>query len=134
MFVVYLKCSCKYWEYWIDWTPCQFCFIYFIAEVWEYIQATRDQVQCLESRLQKSKDNIEQITKIMSSWSKAPLFERLEIKGSNLLYLADREEKIRKRYDNIRQQGETIHELLQVSLRWIFNNTRVAAGQSALNV
>jgi len=71
-------------------------------------------VHDLESRLQKSKDNVEQIVKIMASWSKTPLFERVEIKGSKLLYLADREERTRKRYENIREQGEKIHALLKV--------------------
>jgi dynein heavy chain, axonemal len=72
-------------------------------------------VRDLETRLQKSKDNVEQIQKIMALWSKTPLFERLESKNSSLLYLTDREEKIRKRYDDIRQHGAKIHELLKVS-------------------
>jgi len=73
-------------------------------------------VHDLESRLQKSKDNVEQIQKIMASWSKTPLFERLESKNSSLLYLADREERTRKRYEDIRLQGGKLQELLKVSL------------------
>jgi dynein heavy chain len=83
--------------------------------VWNYIQETRDKVHDLEKRLQTSKDNVETIQKIMATWSKTPLFERLESKNSSLLNLSDREERTKKRYEDIRQQGERIHDLLKVA-------------------
>ena len=70
-------------------------------------------------RLQKSKDNVEQIQKIMSTWSKLPLFERLETKNSSLLNLTDREERTKKRYDEVKTAGEKIHAMLHVS---VFNH------------
>ena len=76
---------------------------------------TREQVHDLEKRLQRSKDNVEQIQKLMASWTKAPLFDRVEEKGSTLLGLKDRDERIRKRYEDIEQTGLKIHELLAVS-------------------
>lgn len=84
------------------------------TDVWDYIQATRDMVHDLETRLQKSKDNIEHIQKIMATWSKIPLFERVESKNSSLLNLSDREERTKKRYEDIRLHGDKIHELLKV--------------------
>jgi len=72
-------------------------------------------VHQLESRLQSAKDNVELIQKMMATWSKAPLFERVENKNSSLLNLSDRDERTKKRYDEIAGFGTKIHELLQVS-------------------
>lgn len=82
--------------------------------MWEYIKDVLDKVHGLEKRLQKSKDNVEQIQKLMSSWSKTPLFERMEGKHTTLLNLTDREDRLRKRYDDITQAGIKIHSLIEV--------------------
>ena len=71
-------------------------------------------VHNLQSRLQTSKDNVEQIQKIMAMWSKSPLFERSENKNSSLLNLSDRDDRTKKRYEEISSYGVKIHELLQV--------------------
>ncbi|XP_076453714.1 LOW QUALITY PROTEIN: dynein beta chain, ciliary-like [Babylonia areolata] len=81
--------------------------------VWEYIEKTRDQVHDLEVRVQKAKDNVEEIQKIMTTWSKQPLFERKEDKHDTLLNLDDREERINRRYADVRTCGDKIHELLK---------------------
>jgi len=72
-------------------------------------------VHTLESRLQSAKDNVEQIQKIMAMWSKAPLFERFEdTKKSSLLNLTDRDDRTKKRYEEITSHGTKIHQLLLV--------------------
>jgi len=71
-------------------------------------------VHNLESRLQSSKDNVEQIQKIMAMWSKTPLFERVENKNSTLLNLSERDERTKRRYEEITSYSVKIHELLQV--------------------
>ena len=65
--------------------------------------------------MQHTKDNVEQIQKIMSTWSNSPLFERKEGKNETLLNLDDRADRLKKRYDEIAQAGEKIHGLLKVS-------------------
>ena len=85
-----------------------------ISGVWTYIETTRDQVHDLEERVQKSKDNVELIQKLMTSWSKQPLFERKEDKHDTLLSLDDRVDRIGKRYANIGTAGCKIHNLLKV--------------------
>ena len=56
-------------------------------------------VQDLEQRVQKSKDNVEEIQKVMATWNNTPLFERKEhIKNEALLNLDDRDDRLRKRY------------------------------------
>ena len=86
---------------------------YFVG-AWEYIEETRDKVRDLEVRVQKSKDNVEEIQKIMSTWSKTPLFERREMKNERLLHLDDREDRLNKRYNEISASGEKLQELVKV--------------------
>lgn len=84
--------------------------------IWEYIQSTRDQVVDLESRVQQTKNNVEEVQKLMSTWSKHPLFTRKEEKNDTLLNLTDREDRLKKRFDEIRTIGEQIHGLLTKNL------------------
>lgn len=80
---------------------------------WEYIQQTRDTIHDLQKRVVSTKDNVEQIQKIMATWSKQPLFERKEGKHETLLNLDDREDRLNKRYTEIREAGDKIHKLLE---------------------
>lgn len=89
--------------------------IFFTVGVWEYIQQTRDQVIELESSVQKAKNNVEEINRLMTTWSKAPLFERKEDKHDTLLNLDDRKDRLEKRYANISDIGSKVHALLQVN-------------------
>lgn len=82
---------------------------------WDYIQKIRDGVIELESSVQKAKNNVEEIQKLMATWNKSPLFERKEDKHDTLLNLDDRKERLEKRYNEIRLVGEKIHTLLQVN-------------------
>jgi dynein heavy chain len=90
-------------------------FLFFLQGIWEYIQSTRDQVQDLQSRVQHTKNNVEEVQKLMGTWSKNPLFTRKEEKNDCLLNLTDREDRLRKRYEEIKNIGEQIHGLVQVS-------------------
>lgn len=47
--------------------------------------------------MQKSKDNIQEIQKILEPWTAVPLFERKEGKIDGLLNLDDRNDRIAKR-------------------------------------
>ena len=47
----------------------------FLKGLWEYIEKTRDMVRDFETRVQKSKDNVDKIIEIMKTWV-SPLFER----------------------------------------------------------
>jgi len=66
--------------------------------------------------LQTAKDNVELLTKIITTWSVSPLFDRTEDKGSTLLQLKDREERVKKRYEEIEQAGIKIHSLIDVMI------------------
>jgi len=99
-----------------------------VTGIWEYIKETRDMVHNLESRLQSAKDNVEQIQKIMAMWSKSPLFERFENKNSSLLNLSDRDDRTKKRYEEITSYGTKIHEFLQVPHLSHFANSQGLGG------
>ncbi|MBN3279379.1 DYH9 protein, partial [Polyodon spathula] len=83
--------------------------------VWDYIQAVRDAVHDLERRLQKTKDNVEEMQNIMKTWV-TPIFERKEGKKDSLLNLDDRPERLEKRYSAIKESGNKIHTLLKENL------------------
>lgn len=72
-----------------------------------------DSVHDLERRIQKAKDNIEEIKSIMRSWV-SPIFERKDGKRETVLSLDDRPERLEKRYDLIKESGLRIHALVKV--------------------
>lgn len=84
--------------------------------IWEYIQEVRDSVCDLESRLQRTKDNVEEIQSCMRSWA-CPMFDKKEGKKDTLLSLEDRAERLDRFYSLIRSSGEKIHFLLKVVKR-----------------
>ncbi|XP_066560773.1 dynein axonemal heavy chain 9 [Amia ocellicauda] len=83
--------------------------------IWDYIQQVRDAVHDLERRIQKTKDNVEEIHSIMKTWV-SPIFERKEGKKDTLLNLEDRTERLEKRYGHIRDSGDKIHSLIKENL------------------
>ncbi|KAL3857821.1 hypothetical protein ACJMK2_012454, partial [Sinanodonta woodiana] len=84
--------------------------------IWKYIEETRDKVFDLERRVQKTKDNVEEVRKLMATWSKVPLFVRKEEKNDTMINLDDRENRLNIRYTEIRMIGEKIHGLLEENL------------------
>ena len=87
--------------------------------VWDYIETARDMVHDLEMRVQKAKDNVEKLQKIMASWSKTSLFERKEGKNESLLNLDDRNDRLKKRYNEIEAAGQQLHTLLDVCVSFL---------------
>ncbi|XP_077101765.1 dynein axonemal heavy chain 9 [Siphateles boraxobius] len=83
--------------------------------IWEYIQDKREMVHDLEQRLQRTKDNVEEIQSIMKSWT-TPVFERKEGKKDTLLNLDDKTERLERTYNHIRASGAKIHLLLKDNL------------------
>jgi dynein heavy chain len=77
----------------------------------EYIIDIRTKVSDLETRLQKTKLNVEKIQTIMSTWKDTPLFKRYESK-STLLQLDDKQLRLNNRYKEIEESGKKIHELI----------------------
>ncbi|XP_061561508.1 dynein heavy chain 9, axonemal isoform X3 [Phycodurus eques] len=83
--------------------------------IWQYIQELRDCICDLESRLQKTKDNVDEIQNCIKSWA-SPLFDRKEGKKDTLLSLDDRVERLDRFYCMIRSSGDKIHFLMKSNL------------------
>ena len=78
----------------------------------EYILNIRNKVSDLETRLQKSKSNLDKIQTLMSTWVDIPLFRRFEQK-STLLQLDDKQTRLDNRYKEIKETGQKIHDLVK---------------------
>uniref|UniRef100_A0AAR2IP24 Dynein heavy chain 9, axonemal n=1 Tax=Pygocentrus nattereri TaxID=42514 RepID=A0AAR2IP24_PYGNA len=87
--------------------------------IWEYIQDVREAVHDLEKRLQRTKDNVDEIQSIMKMWAN-PIFERKEGKKDSLLSLEDKMERLERTYSQIHTSGSKIHLLLKDNLS-LFN-------------
>ena len=112
--VVHFVDICGYNHHCLKFLFANFIIFCTYSGLWEYIEQTREEVTELETSVQKAKDNVEEIVKLISTWSKTPLFERKEDKYDTLLNLDDRQDRLEKRYGCIEEIGTKIHELIQV--------------------
>ncbi|XP_042303471.1 dynein axonemal heavy chain 9 [Sceloporus undulatus] len=85
------------------------------AGLWDRISHVVDSIQDLEQRIQKTKDNIEEIQNIMKSWV-FPVFERKDGKKESLLNLDDQHERLDRHYRLIIDSGQKIHFLIKENL------------------
>lgn len=83
---------------------------------WDYVCALKDTVQNLELRIQRTKENVELIRRVIKGWSERPLFCRKDNKKDALLQLEDRAEQLAKRYSAIQRDGQLIHKLIDVTV------------------
>ncbi|NXF83974.1 DYH9 protein, partial [Sclerurus mexicanus] len=77
-----------------------------------HISEVMDGVRDLEQRVQKSKDNIEEIQSIVGSWA-SPILERKDCKRDSVLSLEDCQDRLERRYSLVREAGQRIHSLLK---------------------
>ena len=74
----------------------------------------KKKVSDLETRLQKSKLNVEKIQTLMNTWKDTPLFKRPENAKTTLLQLDDRQTRLDNRYKEIKDTSQKIHDLVKV--------------------
>ncbi|XP_061318003.1 dynein axonemal heavy chain 9-like [Pezoporus flaviventris] len=77
-----------------------------------HISTVMDGVHDLERRVQKAKDNVEEIQTIVRAWV-SPILERKDCKRESLLVLEDCQDRLGKRYSLVRESGQRIHSLLK---------------------
>ncbi|XP_074463654.1 dynein axonemal heavy chain 9 isoform X3 [Larus michahellis] len=80
--------------------------------VWDHISMVMAGVHDLERRIQKAKNNVEEIQTIVRSWV-PPIFERKDCKRESLLSLEDCQDRLERRYSLIRESGQRIHSLVE---------------------
>uniref|UniRef100_A0A8U8C9W7 Dynein axonemal heavy chain 17 n=1 Tax=Geospiza parvula TaxID=87175 RepID=A0A8U8C9W7_GEOPR len=81
--------------------------------VWDHISGVVGDICDLEQRVQKAKDNVEEIQSIVHSWG-SPMLERKDSKREAVLSLEECQERLERRYSLIREAGHRIHSLLKV--------------------
>ncbi|KAI5737346.1 hypothetical protein M8J76_012600 [Diaphorina citri] len=89
---------------------------------WDYICRIRDVVQVMSERVSKAKTNTERIRVLAETWNEKALFRR---KGSatkpGLLNLDNQDELCNKRYQEIEEAGDEIHDLLWQNYKLYFH-------------
>ncbi|XP_005399408.1 PREDICTED: dynein heavy chain 9, axonemal isoform X2 [Chinchilla lanigera] len=83
--------------------------------IWDYVIQITNGIHDLEQRIQKTKDNVEEIQNIMKTWI-TPIFKRKDGKRECLLSLDDQHDRIEKYYSLIKESGLKIHALVQENL------------------
>nr|CAD7405000.1 unnamed protein product [Timema poppensis] len=87
------------------------------TNLWSYIERLHGLVHSLETRVQRTQSNVEQIRNIMSAWLKMPVFQRRDGKKDTLLCIEDRHEHTQRRYAEISAAATEIHRLLDDNLK-----------------
>uniref|UniRef100_A0A3B4DVC9 Dynein, axonemal, heavy polypeptide 9 like n=1 Tax=Pygocentrus nattereri TaxID=42514 RepID=A0A3B4DVC9_PYGNA len=82
-------------------------------DLWDYIKSTRDLVQGVAERVQKSQTNLEKLQGLMGVFSQSACVTRRSSRRGNLLLLADMEESFKRQYRLVTHTGEKIHTLVQ---------------------
>ncbi|KAJ3090810.1 hypothetical protein HK102_002597 [Quaeritorhiza haematococci] len=77
----------------------------------EYINSVSQTVGHLASVLQVTKNNINQIQKIMKAWQSSPLIERKD--GKKLLNLEEKDTRLKATYDSIAKDAKMIQDLVE---------------------
>ncbi|NXB29063.1 DYH9 protein, partial [Eulacestoma nigropectus] len=80
--------------------------------VWDHISGVMGDVRDLEQRVQRAKDNVEEIQSVVRSWG-SPVFERRDSKRESVLSLEECQERLERRYSLVRASGQRIHSLVK---------------------
>ena len=89
------------------------CCFFWGAGIWDYVIQITNSIHDLEQRVQKTKDNVEEIQRIMKTWV-SPIFKRRDGKKECLLSMDDQHDRVEKYYHLIKESGLKIHALVQV--------------------
>ncbi|XP_061632559.1 dynein axonemal heavy chain 11 isoform X3 [Phyllopteryx taeniolatus] len=85
-------------------------------DCWSFISTTKKQAEDLVNRVVRAKENRDAIQSMMKRWSKHTMFCRKDNKKSSLLQLEDRGDRVNKIYSSIKQDGDSIHKLVQENM------------------
>ncbi|XP_074176492.1 dynein axonemal heavy chain 9-like [Rhinolophus sinicus] len=83
--------------------------------IWDYVNQITNSIHDLEQRIQKTKDNVEEIQNIMKTWV-SPIFKRKDGRKEGLLSMDDQRDRMEKYYSCIKESGLKIHALVQDNL------------------
>jgi hypothetical protein len=81
------------------------------------IRHLRRTISDFEERLFKSKSNLDEIQKILKYFIKTALYSRGETRQDPLLIVYDKEDRILKRNNELRDAGTRLQDILKVNSR-----------------
>lgn len=82
----------------------------------EFMDRLHSLVGNLQQHLQKSQENLKEIRNVLIPFARQPLFERKDGRKDTVLCIEEREERINKRYGEIRNATEKINVLLRQNM------------------
>ncbi|KAL3274197.1 hypothetical protein HHI36_015613 [Cryptolaemus montrouzieri] len=85
-------------------------------DIWDYMVNLHGLVENLQSHLEKSKTNLEEIRNALIPYARQPLFERRDGRKDTCLHIESREERVAKRFSEIKQEGDRIRFLLNENM------------------
>lgn len=85
-------------------------------DCWSFISTSKDVVQDLAFRVSRAKENCKAIQSVMMGWSKHSMYCRKDNKRGSLIQLEDRRDHVSKKYNSMKQDSDSIHELIQVDM------------------
>lgn len=79
------------------------------SDIMEYLVELRKPVERLQIRMHQTQTNLREIKRTSSMWLKQPLFVRKDGKKDTVLCLNERENRVTKRYTEIKTASQTVH-------------------------
>uniref|UniRef100_A0A8C3EY43 Dynein axonemal heavy chain 9 n=1 Tax=Corvus moneduloides TaxID=1196302 RepID=A0A8C3EY43_CORMO len=86
----------------------------------------------LAQRVQRAKDNVEEIQSIVHSWG-SPVFERRDSKRESVLSLEECQERLERRCSLVRESGQRIHSLVKENQSLLLANPASDAWKAYLD-
>jgi hypothetical protein len=81
----------------------------------DFIRHLRRTINDFEERLFKSKSNLEEMQKLLQRFIKTALYSRGETRQDPLLIVYDKEDRVLKRNNELRDAGLRLQDILKVS-------------------
>ncbi|XP_031336595.1 dynein beta chain, ciliary isoform X1 [Photinus pyralis] len=86
-------------------------------DLWNYMVQLHTMVGNLQEHVQQSQENITKIRNVLIPFARQPLFERKDNRKDTVLSIDEKEERIKRRYSEIRQVTQEIHVLVEHNMQ-----------------
>ncbi|XP_068082615.1 dynein beta chain, ciliary-like [Anabrus simplex] len=88
-----------------------------VPELWSFTKVFHELVHDLETKVQKTQDNLEKMCLRMEPWHKTAMFQRKDGKRDTFMDPSERVKPRRARYSEVRAAGDDIHHLLKANMK-----------------
>ncbi|KAJ8921302.1 hypothetical protein NQ315_013776 [Exocentrus adspersus] len=95
---------------------------YRVIDLWNYIINLHNLVEHLQNNLQKCQENLNKVKDILTPFARQPLFERKESKRYTLLCIEEKDERLAKRYSDLRSAADEVSNILEENRNILLSN------------